>query len=373
MDRDMRIKRQREFLIQAAYWLIWLCVVVVIIKCVGSVLLPFVIAFVVAWGLSFPVDYIAEKGHLNRSFVSVVVVALFYVLIAAGIYLLGSRVIALLQEFYTEITYFWSGTMIPMIQRCCGWLNAFLQGTDVAMRQTADAASVDVVSRTGEMLSGVSGKVISGVSDVALYIPGVCMNILIGVIATVFMELEFHEIWEFLGRQIPERWKKNVTEIQAYTFGMLKKCIFSYILIFGMTYVELSAGFLLLGIDGAFTIAFIVAFLDILPVLGTGTVLLPWMIIAITSGNLQVGIGLLVLYLVITVVRNIVEPRLVGSQMGLSPVVMLPCMILGLHFLGILGLFFVPYGVAFAKSLNDRGVIHIFKTKSEEEESTRNV
>lgn len=364
MDRDVRIRRQKEFLIQTAYWLVWFLAVVVIIKCVGSVLLPFVAAFVVAWGLSFPVDYIAEKGHLNRGFVSVVAVAFFYILIAAGIYLLGSRVIALVQEFYAEITCFWSGTMIPAIQTCCGWLNSFLQGADVAMHQTADIASAEVVSQAGEMLSGVSGKVISGVSDVALYIPGVCMNIVIAVIATVFMELEFHEIWEFLGRQIPERSRNTVTEIQVYTLGMLKKCIFSYILIFGMTYVELAVGFLLLRIDGAFTIAFMVAVLDILPVLGTGTILLPWMIIAAASGNLRVGIGILVLYLVITVVRNIVEPRLVGSQMGLSPVVMLPCMILGLHFFGILGLFLIPYGVAFVKSLNDRGVIHIFKTKS---------
>lgn len=355
MDRDMRVKRQKEFLIQAAYWLIWICVAVVLIKCAGSVLLPFVAAFVVAWGLSFPVDYIAEKLHLRRSFVSVVIVVLFYVLIAAGIYLLGSRVIVLVQEFYAEITYFWSGTMIPMIRVCCGWLNGVLQ--------TADITAAEAVNQAGEMLSGVSVKVINGVSDMAFNIPSVCMNILIAVIATVFTELEFHEIWDFLKRQIPKRWQKAVTEIQAYTLGMLRKCIFSYAFICGMTYAELVVGFLLLRIDGAFTIALIIALLDILPVLGTGTVLLPWMIIAIASGNLRVGIGLLVLYLVITVVRNIVEPRLVGSQMGLSPVVMLPCMILGLHFFGFLGLFLVPYGVAFVKSLNDRGIIHIFKMK----------
>lgn len=356
MNRDMRIKRQKEFLIQAAYWLIWICVAVGLIKCAGSVLLPFVAAFAVAWGLSRPVDYIAEKLHFNRGFVSVVIVVLFYLLIAAGIYLLGSRVIALVQEFYTEITYFWSGTMIPMIRACCGWLNG--------VWQTADITAAEAVNQAGEMLSGVSVKVINGVSDMAFNIPSVCMNILIAVIATVFTELEFHEIRDFLRRQIPKRWQKAVAEIQGYTVEMLRKCVFSYAFICAMTYAELAAGFLLLRIDGAFTIALIIALLDILPVLGTGTVLLPWMIIAIASGNLRVGIGLLVLYLVITVVRNIVEPRLVGSQMGLSPVVMLPCMILGLHFFGILGLFFVPYGVAFVKSLNDRGIIHIFKTKA---------
>lgn len=60
-----------------------------------------------------------------------------------------------------------------------------------------------------------------------------------------------------------------------------------------------------------------------------------------------------------------IEPRLVGRQMGLSPVVMLPCMIVGLHFFGIVGLFAVPLVVAFVNSLNEKGVIHIFQMEKE--------
>lgn len=95
--------------------------------------------------------------------------------------------------------------------------------------------------------------------------------------------------------------------------------------------------------------------LDILPVLGTGTVLLPWAVIAFAGGNARMGIGVIGLYLIITVVRNIVEPKLVGKQMGLSPVVMLPCMIVGLHFFGILGLFGVPLVASFLKKLYSDG------------------
>lgn len=366
MDREQRLKRQKEILIQVVYWLVWVCAVVVIIKYVGPVLLPFVLAFVVAWVLSFPVGYVTEKLHMNRSFAAVSVVVLFYTLIGAALYLLGSRIVTLVQVFYSDITYFFLNTIFPMAQAFYGWLNGLFGGAAQMAGQTSDGGAAELVSQAGEMLSGVSVKVISGVSDMASNIPGICMNILLMLIATIFMELEFPEILKFLGRQIPESWQKAVTEIRTYTLGTLGKCIVSYILILGLTYVELSIGFLCLQIEGAFTIAFFIAILDILPVLGTGTVLLPWMIIAIASGNLIMGIGILVLYLVITVVRNIVEPRLVGSQMGLSPVVMLPCMILGLHFFGLFGLFFLPYGVAFVKSLNDRGVIHIFKMEDKE-------
>ena len=79
------------------------------------------------------------------------------------------------------------------------------------------------------------------------------------------------------------------------------------------------------------------------------------------SGNLGMGFGVLALYLIITVVRNIVEPKLVGRQMGLSPVVMLPSMIIGLKMFGLIGLFGVPFGLAFLKKLNDREIIHLWK------------
>ena len=117
----------------------------------------------------------------------------------------------------------------------------------------------------------------------------------------------------------------------------------------------------LLGIKNAFAIAFIIAVLDILPVLGTGTVLIPWAVLAFASGRISTGVGVFGLYLVITVVRNLIEPKLVGKQMGLSPVIMLPCMLIGLKFFGIIGLFVVPLLVSFLKQLNDRGIIKIFR------------
>lgn len=131
--------------------------------------------------------------------------------------------------------------------------------------------------------------------------------------------------------------------------------------VFGMTFAELTAGLFLLGIKNAFAIAFIIAVLDILPVLGTGTVLIPWAVLAFASGRISTGVGVFGLYLVITVVRNLIEPKLVGKQMGLSPVIMLPCMLIGLKFFGIIGLFVVPLLVSFLKQLNDRGIIKMFR------------
>lgn len=365
MDREERLKKQREFLIKTAYWAVWGGAAVLLVKFVGPVLLPFILAFFIAWLLYYPVNFVSDKMHIKRNLAAIIFVFLFYALVGTLLYLLGSHIVGLIQGIFEELTTFLSQTIYPMLQNFCAWIEQITSAgkEDAQMLRMAGEESEAVLSRAGEMVDGVSGSVISGMSGIAAMIPGACMNVLLAIIATVFMELDFPGILSFLRRQIPKKWQKTVSDIKRYTMETMGKCVLSYVIIFGMTFAELAAGFLFLGIEGAFAIAFIIAVLDILPVLGTGTVLIPWTVIAFTSGNLKMGIGILVLYLVITVVRNIVEPRLVGRQMGLPPVVMLPCMILGLKLFGVVGMFGVPFGVAFLKSLNDRGVIHIFKDR----------
>lgn len=366
MDRAEKLRRQKEFLIKFAYWAVWGGVGIGVFKFVGPVLLPFIIAFLVAWLLNPLVQFVGARMGIKRNLASIFFVTLFYALIGGALYLLGSRIVFLIQGISSDITLFLSETIYPMVQSFCGWMTEIAGGgTGNAVARSAGTNTTELVAQAGEMVSGVSQKVISGVSDMAASLPGICMNVLLAVIATLFMELDFPRILDFLKKQVPKRWQKTVAELRRYGVGTLGKCAISYLLILGLTFVELSVGFLLLEVEGAFTIAFIIAILDILPVLGTGTVLLPWSVIAMASGNLRMGIGVFVLYLVITIVRNIIEPRLVGQQIGLPPVVMLPCMIVGLKFFGIIGMFGLPFGLAFLKSLNDRGIIHIFNTGTE--------
>ncbi|MFQ9704587.1 MAG: AI-2E family transporter [Enterocloster clostridioformis] len=92
----------------------------------------------------------------------------------------------------------------------------------------------------------------------------------------------------------------------------------AYALLLLLTFTELYIGFLVLGIPAGFTLACITSLVDILPVLGTGTVLLPWAFIAWMTGSKSLALGLVCLYLLIAVVRQTLEPKIIGLQMGLS-------------------------------------------------------
>ena len=101
-------------------------------------------------------------------------------------------------------------------------------------------------------------------------------------------------------------------------------------------------GFLILGIKRAFLLSVIIAVVDLLPVLGTGTILVPWAILSILSNNLQLGIAIAVLYIIIVLVRNFLEPKIIGMQVGVNSLFTLMAMFLGLKVLGFWGLILFP-------------------------------
>lgn len=361
MEREQKIRRQKEFLAGFAYWAVWIAGGLLFVRVLGSVLLPFAAAFLIAAALAAPVDRIAERIKIKRNIVAAAVVLLVYFLLGAVIYFLGCRIVKLAYESFMEATDFLTGTMLPAISSVLENIEGALAGWNQSGARALDRESSILLQQADAVVNEVSGSLMGGISDVAVGIPGFCLKVLIAIIATVFMEMDYHEMMGFLARQIPEDKRKVMAVCKKSVMQLFGKCILSYGLIMFITFVELLAGLLLLKVDGAFAIAFVIAVLDILPVIGTGTVLVPWSVIAFIVGDFGMGIGILILYLTVTVVRNIAEPRLVGRQMGLSPIVTLPCMLVGLKLFGIIGMAGGPLAAALLKSLNDQGVIRIFK------------
>ncbi|HEX3026964.1 MAG TPA: AI-2E family transporter, partial [Clostridia bacterium] len=104
-----------------------------------------------------------------------------------------------------------------------------------------------------------------------------------------------------------------------------------------------------------------IALVDILPVLGTGTVMIPWAIIEMITGDVTMGLSIGVLYGVITLIRNIIEPKLVGYHIGLHPLVTLMAMFIGLSVMGVPGMFLFPITLIILKHMQDTGKIRIWK------------
>ncbi|EQJ23470.1 AI-2E family transporter [Clostridioides difficile] len=152
-----------------------------------------------------------------------------------------------------------------------------------------------------------------------------------------------------------------IINIKNSSINALLKLLKAYAILLSVTFIELLIGLTILKVENAFTISVIIALVDILPVLGTGSILTPWMIISLINGNINLAIGLLILYIIITVVRQILEPKVVGHQIGLYPLITLMCMFVGAQLFGIAGLFGFPIAATIIKNLHDNGIITAFK------------
>ena len=139
------------------------------------------------------------------------------------------------------------------------------------------------------------------------------------------------------------------------------KMLRGYIIILLITCAELFIGFTILRLEYAFVLAMLIAIMDILPVVGTGTALIPWGVYQLIIGNVWMGLGLLVLYAAITVIRQIIEPKIIGKQVGLTPIVTLMAMYLGLQLFGIIGMVCLPILLIIIVKLQESGMIKIWK------------
>ena len=116
-----------------------------------------------------------------------------------------------------------------------------------------------------------------------------------------------------------------------------------------------------MSVNYALPIAAIIAVLDIMPVIGTGGILIPWAIIELILKNYFLGFSLLILYIGVTVFRNIIEPRIVGHQIGLHPIITITAMYAGLRLFSVAGIIIGPVVAITVKYLNDEGKIKLFK------------
>jgi predicted PurR-regulated permease PerM len=135
--------------------------------------------------------------------------------------------------------------------------------------------------------------------------------------------------------------------VRSYLTDTLFVVIRSYTLIMMLTFVELSILFTVFDIQKAFLKAAVIAIFDIMPILGTGGIMIPWAVTSLVLGYTKLGLELFLIYGIVTVVRNYVEPKIVGAQLGLHPIITLVTMFIGLRLFGILGLFGLPVGISF--------------------------
>ena len=206
------------------------------------------------------------------------------------------------------------------------------------------------LSRIGEALS-------AGVLSFLRSLPSFLFFLLVTLISAFYVSAEYEKIGALIARFLPAAWREKMPAFEENVGRAFRRYLRVYFALFCLTFGELWLGFVLLRVRYGLLLAFITAVLDILPVLGVGTVLLPFAGVMFLSGKVPLGVGLLVLYAVITIVRQIAEPHLLGKSFGLHPLLMLTFFYAGIRLFGFAGILIGPLIALLLKSLFSRETV----------------
>ena len=184
--------------------------------------------------------------------------------------------------------------------------------------------------------------------------PSIFIFFAAAVISCVLFCSDMPSIRIFLREFLPCHFRRIALEIKRFSSATLLRMLKAYTIIMLITFCELAIGLYLFKIENPLTKAALIAIIDVLPVLGCGTVLLPWALFSAIGGNIALGVKLAVLYLIIACVRQFAEPKIIGSNIGMNPLLTLVSVYVGFKISGITGMFVFPILVI--------TVLHLFKT-----------
>jgi len=357
----MITEKRRSFIINFIYFLIWASICWIGLKYGMPLISPVVIGFIFAHLLQKPIKLLSKKTKLSRSLSAVLITTAFFAAIGVMIALLGIKAVSGLNSFIEFLPKFYNTHIVPA-------LNDIFLGLEVSAHQNnTDVFSLlgqwqdELIGSLGNWITGISVGAMTTLSGIAAWLPGFFIRLVLAVTATYFIAIDYDRLVDTCLNRLGERPRAIFSDIKRYLIGTLFVCIRSYILIMSITFVELSIALSIIKLEHAILIAFATAVCDILPVLGTGTVMIPWAIIAAISGRTALGLELFIIYLIITVIRNIIEPKIVGGQLGLHPVVTLASMFAGAELFGIIGLFGFPILLSLIKYLHQNGTVNLFE------------
>ncbi|MBQ2840238.1 MAG: sporulation integral membrane protein YtvI [Oscillospiraceae bacterium] len=320
-------------------------------------LAPFIIAFIVSRIIEKPVCFFQKKLKLPRPLSSALFTILFYGIIGTALYFALSAIVKELVVLFEKLGSLDINVMVSRLN------NTFIDVLSKIPLEMQDFIYSNIEGWLSEFVSALRnliGPVISSATNVAAALPSIMIFVIAAIVSTYFLSCDFEFLKKTVVSVLPDKWRLRFRQTREQVSNTLISYLRALLVLISITFVELSIGLAVLRVPNSFLIAAVIAIIDALPILGTGWILMPWAIISLFAKNYVLAIGLAVIYAVVVIVRNMIEPKIVGKHIGLHPLITLMAMYIGLKMFGIIGMF-MPIPIALLKQFYEWGYFDFLK------------
>ncbi len=309
--------------------------------------MPFVIGWIIAMIANPLVRFLESRLKVVRKHGSVLVVITVLALIIGALYLLLSKLLSEASGLLQSLPQLWETFQIEVrnIGRQLENLFSFLPDQlGVQMKAVAD----NLDSYMGVLLQNVATPTVEAAGSVAKSLPSILVNTVVVILSSYFFIAERDTILNIWKQYMPENSKKHMSYMRRDAIRLIGGYFMAQFRIMFVVAAILTVGFLVLQVPYSFLLALLISLLDFLPVFGTGTVLIPWGLIKLLSGEYYMAGGLILLYILSQFIRQAIQPKIVGDSMGLPPLMTLVLLYIGFKVSGLGGMILaVPVGLVF--------------------------
>lgn len=355
MNREFK----KDFLVDIAFVLVISLIIYFAFKFVVIYLFPFIIGLLITALVQKPSEFISKKIRIKKGVCALVLVILTYIALLAIISFCLYKAVGAFSSVYNSfsenIDYF-----EELFESFGKKLSGIFEGLPKGVKDSLTNIFQNLLGTVAESVTSFVSHI---AATAASFAPGVFVSVIVTIVASCYIAKDYDSVKKVAKGLISDRICHLLLKIKEIATTKIFKIIKGYLLIMLITFVELSVGFLLLRIKNAIVFAMLIALLDLLPVLGTGTILIPLGIINLISGEYFISAALIILYIIVLIVRNIIEPKVISHQVGLHPLVALLCIFIGLKLFGFVGMFFLPLIVVLIYNLVKEGELNFLKFK----------
>ncbi len=303
--------------------------------------LPFLLAGVLALAAEPLVGVLHRRLHLPRSAAAGIGVVIALLVAVLALLTVGAFLFRQLGRL-TGVLPDLEDTAVQGMESLKGFLTNLAASTPKAISPILTRGVEGIFSDGTALVDQATAKALQLASGVVTRIPDGFFGFGTWILASFMISAKLPGIRQWVSSHLPKSWHEKFLPALSRLKKNLSGWLLAQLKLTGITFLVLTAGFLLLRIQYAPLWAFLVSLVDALPILGTGSVLIPWSLVCFLQSEPVRAVGLLAVYAVGAVLRSVLEPRLVGKQLGLDPLVTLLAIYTGYRLWGILGMLFSP-------------------------------
>ena len=306
-----------------------------------SLFMPFVLALVTAWLLNPLVKALQRRLGLSRGFLSIFLILLAFAAAGGILFGLGYSLFSEVSTLLDNWEVAWDSLQAG-VDSLGTWL-------DKLLAYLPDQVEIFVNENLDQLWSAFSGWV-SGVmpllgtwaGNLAMAVPSFVVGLIVFIMAAYFITTDYPHYRFMMTDRLPVEVRAFFSHVKHTALGALAGYIRAEVIISIGVFVILLLGFLIVRQPYAVLLALALAVLDFIPIIGSGTIMVPWAVVDLITGNWSHALALMVVWGIICVFRRVAEPKAVGSQTGLSPILSLISLYVGMRLAGVLGMILGP-------------------------------